>query len=264
MKIKSTVLILMLAAWTAVSGCGAASGNTEKTPAATVIEEKEEATQIIVTDSDGQADPSAKQVEKEHQKPIKNLKEAAGTYHLTGMTAAGEVTSTEDFATLEKLGMNMYLVLKGDGTGILKTQEEASIKWDKKNIYMDGRSASYIWYPTGRKIVLTQDDEELVFTVLTARELLDAGLGTEGDSSEMSEILEEMRKEQADPAECVDFEMAGADWVNISETAEGQLKGLCIWYDFTNKTDHYMAPYSLIVRASQDGKELAEGTVYTA
>ncbi len=186
-----------------------------------------------------------------------SMKDRAGTYHLTTMIMEGFETATGDLAILEELGMGMTLVLNEDGTGILNIGEETEITWDEKTITSEGEPMKYTYDPELQKITLTEEEAEMSFTIMTAAELIEAGLGTEGDGSQLAGLVDE-----SEDADAVEYEMVGADWIGISETEEDRTEGLCIWYDLTNKSDDYMAMYYVTVRAEQDGRELEEGMIY--
>ena len=86
----------------------------------------------------------------------------AGTYDLVGMKSEGEEVSKDDIDLMKQYGLNVYLQVQEDNTGVLNMfGERLPFKYDKENFIINNEICSYSI--SKEKLTLKMDTEELIF-----------------------------------------------------------------------------------------------------
>ena len=132
------VLVLGMSTWTAAAD-----------EAADLAEEAEKLVDEVAAEEDG----------------------TAGIYRLIGGKFNGEELGEEELELMESMGMSARLTLRDDGTGEIDLfgEESEDLKWDDKEISIEGEGAPYT--VEDGKLSIEVGEDKLVFQKMTAEEL---------------------------------------------------------------------------------------------
>lgn len=197
------------------------------------------------------------------------LKERAGRYYLGNLIQADKRMTLEEIAEVEGYGIEMQLDLQEDGTGTMMVfGEKWDFTWDEQCLQFEKENSDYVWTKKNG-ISFKKDGASYLFTTQKASDIIKA---KEADAEAEKQAKEEAKKEEAKEEKKQEEQkkveeaesdiayavMTGADWVTLSDS---DVTGLCIWYEYTNKTDKYLSPYAFRAEIEQDDAVTEEGTV---
>lgn len=94
--------------------------------------------------------------------PKLKMSKMVGTYELVEMSRGSETYGKDRLDQMKSYGLTATMELKKDGTGFIELfGEKEDLKYDKKNITIDGDSASYTF--KNKKVTIEKDGIKMVF-----------------------------------------------------------------------------------------------------
>lgn len=163
-------------------------------------------------------------------------------YYLSSMDANGTTLSADDLAGL---GINYYVGLAADGTGILVADDEAPFTYDDTYFY-DETGDSIAYTLVGDVLTLTLDDGTMTFTLGDAETPAAPAAG-----ANPSGTITTYRGDAY-------VEIVGAELFKDSDDKDA----VRFYYDFTNMSDQIMYGGYLDTEAEQSGFELVTTYAY--
>ena len=196
----------------------------------------------------------------------------AGYYSVFSITEDGETMSQ---AELEELGLEIYMELKDDGTGVINIAgDETRITWEDGSITNEGETKAYALAGGMLTLDLSEDGEEfiLIFKKGTKPQNSSSGgikgmLGDAGGAAPAEEPAEEPEEEPAEEpsVQGADFEPVGGyiDECYVEIIGAEQFKdidgkdAIRFYLDFTNNSDEITSCWwECDFEAEQSGFEL--------
>ena len=189
----------------------------------------------------------------------------AGYYMMTGITQEGELIESAPAEDDSVVQFNIYLVLEEDGNGYLDMfGVQTPVKWDESSIFVEdeetGESGSIPLSRDGDKLVLEQDGEKMIFTLLTEEQLADYKENGSGSLEDLFSIST-FDYPEGDPTEGTVSGTIGDAYVTILSAEQfvdddGD-DAIRFWYEYTNQSEELSsANHALFFDAWQDGEDL--------
>lgn len=255
---KKKILLLILA----ISLISGACGSVKEDGSAAGASRTEQGTEVslaaaAVSAAQAEETITPSPIETPEPEPA-YLKERAGKYYLGEIDQAGIKMRLKDIARIEGYGIVMQLDLKKNGSGIMMVfGEEWSFTWDEHQFAFDGETVDYSWTKEDG-VFFTKEGIVYHFAYQKASDIVKAEEAKKEAQAEEQKKAKEKKEAEESKSSIAYAVMTGADWVAL---ADSDAAGLCVWYEFTNKTDEYISPYAFQAEIRQGDVVTPEGSV---